>query len=32
LDKPRDENWWVRGKLRSEGLSYLPPAGRRLIP
>jgi hypothetical protein len=26
LDKPHDENWWVRGKLRSEGLSYLPPS------
>ncbi len=25
LDKPYDENWWVRGKLRSEGLSYLAP-------
>jgi hypothetical protein len=24
LDKPRDEMWWVKGKLRSEGLSYLP--------
>lgn len=26
LDKPHDERWWVRGKLRSEGLSYLPPS------
>jgi DnaJ-like protein len=26
LDKPFDELWWVRGKLRSEGLTYLPPA------
>jgi hypothetical protein len=26
LDKPYDENWWIRGKLRSEGLSYLPPS------
>lgn len=26
LDKPYDENWWVRGKLRSEGLSYVPPS------
>jgi hypothetical protein len=25
LRKPFDEMWWVRGKLRSEGLSYLPP-------
>ena len=26
LDKPYDENWWVRQKLRSEGLSYVPPS------
>jgi hypothetical protein len=26
LDKPRDEMWWVKGKLRSEGLTYLPPS------
>lgn len=26
LDKPYDQNWWVRGKLRSEGLSYVPPS------
>ena len=26
LDKPHDENWWVKRKLRSEGLSYLPPS------
>jgi hypothetical protein len=25
LDRPRDELWWVRDKLRREGLSYLPP-------
>jgi hypothetical protein len=25
LDKPHDEMWWVRKKLESEGLSYLPP-------
>ena len=26
LDKPHDENWWVKRKLRDEGLSYLPPS------
>jgi DnaJ-like protein len=26
LDKPRDEMWWVRKKVQSEGISYLPPA------
>jgi Domain of unknown function (DUF1992) len=25
LDKPHDELWWVRQKLRREQLSYLPP-------
>jgi hypothetical protein len=25
LDKPRDELWWVRDKLKREGISYLPP-------
>ncbi len=25
LDKPHDEMWWVKRKLREEGLSYLPP-------
>ena len=25
LDRPRDENWWVRQKLRDEGVSFLPP-------
>jgi hypothetical protein len=25
LDKPHDELWWIRRKLRSEDLSYLPP-------
>ena len=25
LDRPRDEMWWVRNKLRREQLSYLPP-------
>lgn len=26
LDKPHDENWWIRQKLRSEDLSFLPPS------
>jgi DnaJ-like protein len=26
LDRPFDEMWWVKEKLRSEGLSYLPPS------
>jgi len=26
LDKPYDEMWWVKRKLRSEGLSYVPPS------
>jgi DnaJ homologue, subfamily C, member 28, conserved domain len=26
LDKPFDKMWWVKGKLRSEGLTYLPPS------
>jgi hypothetical protein len=25
LDKPHDELWWVRDKLRREHLAYLPP-------
>ena len=25
LDKPHDELWWVKQKLRRENLSYLPP-------
>ncbi len=25
LDKPHDELWWVKEKLRRENLSYLPP-------
>jgi len=25
LDKPHDELWWVKQKLRREQLSYLPP-------
>jgi hypothetical protein len=26
LGKPYDEMWWVKRKLRREGLSYLPPS------
>jgi hypothetical protein len=26
LDKPYDEMWWVKRKLRDEQLSYLPPS------
>jgi hypothetical protein len=26
LHRPYDELWWVRRKLREEGLSYVPPA------
>jgi Domain of unknown function (DUF1992) len=26
LDKPYDEMWWVKQKLRDENLSYLPPS------
>ena len=26
LDQPHDEMWWVKRKLRREGLSYLPPS------
>jgi len=26
LDEPYDEMWWVKRKLRSENLSYLPPS------
>lgn len=25
IDKPRDENWWVKQKLDRENVSYLPP-------
>jgi hypothetical protein len=25
LDKPHDELWWVKGKLRRENFAYLPP-------
>ena len=26
LDKPFDEMWWVKDKLRREGLTYMPPS------
>jgi Domain of unknown function (DUF1992) len=26
LDGPRDEEWWVKAKLRREQVSYVPPA------
>lgn len=26
LDEPYDELWWIKGKMRREGLSVLPPA------
>jgi hypothetical protein len=26
IDQPYDEMWWVKQKLASEGLSFLPPA------
>jgi hypothetical protein len=26
LDKPFDELWWVKDKVRREGLSYMPPS------
>lgn len=26
LEKPYDEMWWVKRKLRDENLSYLPPS------
>ena len=26
IDRPRDELWWVRDKLRREGVDHLPPA------
>jgi DnaJ-like protein len=25
LDKPHDEQWWIRGKLRREDFAWLPP-------
>src|SRR5882724_10439757 len=26
IDRPRDEMWWIRAKLRRENVSYTPPA------
>ena len=26
IDQPRDELWWVRDKLKREGVEYLPPS------
>ncbi|MDI5961433.1 DUF1992 domain-containing protein [Streptomyces sp. SL13] len=26
LDRPYDETWWLKQKMASEGLSFLPPA------
>ena len=26
IDRPRDEDWWIKEKLRREDVSYLPPA------
>lgn len=26
LNTPYDEMWWIRNKMRSEGLSFLPPS------
>ena len=26
IDRPRDEPWWVRDRLRREGVDHLPPA------
>jgi Domain of unknown function (DUF1992) len=26
LDKPFDELWWVKDKLRRDGLTYMPPS------
>jgi hypothetical protein len=26
LGKSSDPNWWIKGKLRKEGLSYTPPS------
>lgn len=26
IDRPRDELWWVRDKLRREGVDHLPPS------
>lgn len=26
IDRPRDDDWWIKEKLRREDVSYLPPA------
>jgi hypothetical protein len=26
LNQPYDEMWWIKGKMRREGLSFLPPS------
>lgn len=26
LDRPHDDGWWLKGKMRREGISYLPPS------
>jgi hypothetical protein len=26
LDRPHDDGWWIKGKMRREGISYLPPS------
>jgi hypothetical protein len=26
LARPRDDGWWLKGKMRAEGLSFLPPS------
>src|SRR5882757_6563085 len=26
LGRPQDETWWIKNKLRDEGLSYTPPS------
>lgn len=26
VDRPYDENWWIKDKLQQEGVSVLPPA------
>ncbi|MCA9076056.1 MAG: DUF1992 domain-containing protein [Planctomycetaceae bacterium] len=25
IDEPLDENWWIKNKLRNEGLTVIPP-------
>ena len=26
LGRPRDDGWWLKRKMRAEGISYLPPS------